>query len=361
MTNKSAQIKMLYRHDFASFIAFAFREIYPGIPYVHNWHIDVIADYLIRCTRGEIKRLIINVPPRSLKSFCASIAFSAWLLGKFPNMEIMHAHHSADLLQELESKTQTLMGSNRYQALFPSVKILKSQKDILLSHGGSRKAVTTSNDLTGRGAGIIIIDDALSANHAMDKAHREKINRWYDANIYQRLNNKADAAIIIVMQRLHTDDLTGHVLQKNENWTVLNLPAIAAEDERWELSNGIVYTRKKGEALNPRMESHEQLIKCLHTVGAFNFAMQYQQATYTPTGNASGYCAGYIPLNKCPTQPNGFFQVPETTIMLSEIFGIGQNPLYVNPENLYTDEEWETMVSAQQRRLIAEAGLTWPQ
>lgn len=355
MASKSEQIKTLYRHDFASFIPFAFRELHPGLPYLQNWHIEVMADYLARCARGEIKRLIINVPPRSLKSLCASIAFPAWLLGKYPDMEILYAHCSPDLLEELEEKTLMLMQSSRYQSLFPAAAIMKSRKDILLSHGGSRKAVTTSNDLTGRGAGMVIIDDALSASHAKDKASRDKVNKWYDANIYQRLNNKSDAVIIVVMQRLHPDDLTGHLLRKGEDWSVLSLPAIAAEDERWELSNGGVYVRKKGEALHSEMESREQLMECLHTVGAFNFAMQYQQATYVPTGNASGYCNGFVPLNKDRKRPGGFLKIPETTIMLSEIFGAGQNPLLVTPEHSHTNEEWEALLIAQQRRLIAEA------
>lgn len=355
MTNQIEQIKTLYCHDFASFISFAFREVFPEKSYIHNWHVEVLADYIARCARGEIKRLIINAPPRSLKSFCASIALPAWLLGKYPNMEILCTHSSSNLMTDLEDKTKKLMQSDRYRSLFPSTDIIKNQKNITLSHGRSRKAVTTSKDLTGIGANMIIIDDALSAGKAQDQASRDKVNKWYDANIYQRLNSKSDASIIVVMQRLHDEDLTKYLLQKNEKWTVLNLPAIADNDESWELSNGRVYYRKKYEALNPNMESHEQLQECLHHVGYYNFAMQYQQGTYNLANSYNGYYNMFVPTNKNPNRPTGIYKISVSKVMLNKIFGIGKNPLVVPPEDLYTDEEFQAMAMAQQERLIAES------
>jgi hypothetical protein len=134
--------------------------------------------------------------------------------------------------------------------------------------------------LTGRGADIIIIDDPLKPEEALSKAQRQAANEWYDHTLYSRLNDKLSGAIVLIMHRLHEDDLAGHVMAQ-EDWDVVRLPALAEEDElhRVETVFGSQsFCRKAGEALHPEREPPEMLEQLRRTLGEYNFAGQYQQA-----------------------------------------------------------------------------------
>ena len=134
--------------------------------------------------------------------------------------------------------------------------------------------------LTGRGADIIIIDDPLKPEEALSDAQRQAANDWYDHTLYSRLNDKRRGAIVIVMQRLHEDDLVGHVLGQEE-WDVVRFPAIAEADEVHQthtIFGPRCFTRRQGEPLHPEREPLETLDRIRRTIGEYNFAGQYQQA-----------------------------------------------------------------------------------
>ncbi len=177
------QIKALYRQRFPSFLRFAFRELYPGTPLVDSWHIEVLADHLARVARGEITRLIINMPPRSLKSFTTSVAFPVWLLGRNPTQQIIVAAGTRDLTIDLATLTDNLMGLPRCQGLFPHLKPQQQRRDLLLPDGGRRMAATVGSSLVGRNADMIIIDDPIAPAQVHDTARRNKIKTWFDAEI----------------------------------------------------------------------------------------------------------------------------------------------------------------------------------
>ena len=244
---------------------------------------EVLGDALTSCQNGECKRLIVNMPPRSLKSFYASVALPAWALARRPKSKIMCVAGDVGLAEDHHRLSLKLMTHPNYRSLFPHVRISESNRTIRMAHGGSRSAHVASpgGGLTGRGADIIIIDDPLGASYADDDNHREGTNLWYDRNVYQRLNNKKDGVIIVVMQRLHVDDLTGHLLKKG-GWTHLRFPAIAMEDESHVLSDGRKVGRAKREALHPALENRDQLLEAMHGIGAKPFMAQYQQKPYPP-------------------------------------------------------------------------------
>jgi predicted phage terminase large subunit-like protein len=135
--------------------------------------------------------------------------------------------------------------------------------------------------LTGRGADILIIDDPLKPEEAASEVERKKVNDWYDHTLLTRLNDKRDGRIIVIMQRLHQNDLTGHLLEK-EHWKVLRFPAIADEDETFSVptpfGNVRTYSRKTGEALHPEREDLATLEQMKSNLGSYNFAGQYQQS-----------------------------------------------------------------------------------
>lgn len=273
------ELVALYRSDLSSFTQFAFRTLNPGRKYIHNWHIDVICDRLERCMRGDIQRLIINMPPRMLKSTCATVAFPAFVLGHDPSKQVMCVSYGDDLAKEFGVQSKSLMLSKRYKAMFPSVNLgqrSSAHKLNMVGKGGYRVAASTGGAITGRGADIFIIDDPLKASGAKT-IERTRVNEWFAENVYQRLNNKNDGVIIVVMQRLHIDDLTGYLMELDDDWEILTLPAIAEDDEVFTLANGHQYKRSKGGVLHPQLESEQKLLQFKKNYGSYLFESQYQQ------------------------------------------------------------------------------------
>jgi predicted phage terminase large subunit-like protein len=274
------EYRALLRSDFHGFVDRSFNEVNPGTEFLPNWHLEVIADRLEKCRRSEIKRLIINVPPRSLKSFCASVAFPAFLLGHDPSAQIICASYSQDLANKHAVDCRALMKSPFYQKLFPS-RLSKERQAITefgTTKGGFRMATSVGGTLTGRGADFIILDDVLKPEEAISDVQRSSVNAWYDGTLYSRMNDKSTGCIIIIMQRLHEDDLVGHVLGR-EHWEVLRFPAIAEEEEIFNIQPpDKQFTRRIGEALHPEREPLAILKNIRETLGEYNFASQYQQA-----------------------------------------------------------------------------------
>ena len=138
--------------------------------------------------------------------------------------------------------------------------------------------------LTGRGGRFIIIDDPLKPEESQSKAKRTAAKDWYDGTVFARLDDKSGDVIILVMQRLHVDDLVAHVLEK-EAWVHLDLPAISELYQTIALSDGQVITREPGEVLHPERESLETLHRIEHTIGTYNFSAQYLQQPIPPEGS----------------------------------------------------------------------------
>jgi hypothetical protein len=192
----------------------------------------VVTSALEACRRGEITRLIINQPPRSLKSLSASVAFPAYLLGHDPCAQIICASYGQDLANKHAMDCRTIMSSSWYQSLFPRTRLSTQRQalqEFITTQQGFRLATSVGGVLTGRGSNFIIIDDALKPDEALSDTSRKAANERFDHTLYSRLNDKRKGCIILIMQRLHEDDLAGHVLGL-EPWTVIRFPAIAEED-----------------------------------------------------------------------------------------------------------------------------------
>lgn len=203
----------ILRNDFSAYMHRSFLELYPSIPYHPNWHIDAMAAVLEAVRRGEHRRLIINVMPRHLKSFAASIAFPSWVLGHDPTQQLISMTYGQDLSDDLARTCRKLMQSRFYQSLFDTR--LSPDRlaiaDFATTKGGYRLATSVGGALTGRGANIIIIDDPLKADDALSDTRRQAVNDHFDNTVRSRLNNQNTGAIIIVAQRLHSNDLVAHV------------------------------------------------------------------------------------------------------------------------------------------------------
>ena len=224
-------------------------------------------------------------PPRSLKSICVSVAYVAWLLGHEPTRRVIVASYSGDFAAELHRQFRMVVGSEWYAALFPTLRWAKETGlELITTQGGSRYATSVLGTLTGRGADLIIVDDPLNANEVHSEPARKRVIDWYGGALVSRLNDKQTGSIIAVMQRLHEDDLAGHLIRQG-GWDHLDMPAIALENEIIELGHEKSHPRRSGDVLHPERESREALEAIKAEVGSLLFSAQYQQRPVPVEGN----------------------------------------------------------------------------
>ena len=275
------EFRAALRADFHIFVVRCFMELNSAASFQPTPHIEVMAAKLQAVRDGRTKRLIVAIPPRHLKSLAASVALPAWLLGHDANAAIVNVTYGQELSDKFARDCRAIMTASWYRALFATrlVSDRASLTELVTTAGGFRLATSVGGVLTGRGADFIIIDDPLKPSDAMSESRRASANQWFDATLYSRLNDKTKGAIVIVMQRLHEDDLVGHVL-KREGWDVLSLPAIAERDEKLVVDTPFgprYFDRGAGEALCAERESLETLARIRASLGEYNFAGQYQQ------------------------------------------------------------------------------------
>jgi predicted phage terminase large subunit-like protein len=254
------------RENFLSFV----RRVWPG--YVHGRHHDVMAEAFERIEAGELKRCIINMPPRSTKSRFTSILFPAWYLGRHPERKIFEASHSASLSGDFGRDLRNLVRTEEYQEIFPGV-ILR--QDSRAAHrwstkqGGEYFAIGKTGGAAGKGGDLVVIDDPHSEQDVLKNARHEfaKTWSWYLAGPRQRL--QPGAAILVVMTRWGPEDLTGQLIRQYtetdeelERWEVIELPAILPS----------------GEALFPQFWSVEELRATRATMPTTRWMANYQQS-----------------------------------------------------------------------------------
>lgn len=278
----SEVIKSLLKNYFPSFLGFAFRQLHGEKKLTPNWHIDLMADRMAEYAKDKPSRLVLNAPPRSLKSFSGSVALPAFLLGRNPTKQIILVVGTGSLGRELMSKLQRLMSSPRYRSLFPHIHFDRKASDIQLKLGGFIKLAYVGQPISGRGADLIIVDDPLSPSYARDHQRRKAVNDWFESDALTRLNNKSAGSVLLIMQRVHPDDLSGHIQRHHPAFQHLVLPAIATRAERWVLSGGRVLVRSNHGVLEPARESLELLRARLDELGSFQFNAQYLQGQFAP-------------------------------------------------------------------------------
>jgi predicted phage terminase large subunit-like protein len=233
---------------------------------------------------GEVRRLIITLPPRNLKSLCASVALPAWFLGRNPSERVVVVSYSEVLARTHANDFRLLVNHPIYQAAFPAMRLQRdTDREITTTKRGKRIATSIDGTLTGLGGNLIIIDDPLKLGDAMSEAVRTRVIEWYRSTLLSRADDKKAARIVLVMQRVHQDDLAGY-LQEQGGFEVLNLPAIAQRNETYFLGDGRTYDRQKGELLHPEHEPAHVLAELKREMGPIAFSAQYQQSPIPPGG-----------------------------------------------------------------------------
>lgn len=265
-------------YNFPAFIGKTLSTVDPGAEFLPNWHINLIAEYLEAVRKSQITRLIINMPPRSLKSVCVSVAWPAWILGHDPKARIIAASYAASLSLKHSLDSRLLISSPWYQRIFPEVKLTRDQNQkqkFMTTKRGFRLASSVGASVIGEGGNFLIIDDPISPAQAMNKNWREHVNSWFDHTFSTRLDNKKKGRIVLVMQRLHSEDLSGYLLAKG-GWEHLCLPAVAVSKQKYSFG-GVKKEREAGELLHPGREDMLLIERAKVELGSSAFSAQYQQ------------------------------------------------------------------------------------
>lgn len=276
--------------------------------YKHNWHIDALSDHLTAVTRGHIKRLIITEPPRTMKSSMVAVSWPTWtwaqppaLHGPLsgPHVKFIGVAYDPKLSIRDAIKSRRIIDSPWYQDRWGDRFRIMDDRDQKAmyenSAGGFRFSTSVQGGLTGEGGDILVCDDPINAKKANWESARQAVNTWWDETVPTRLNSLTEGAFVIIMQRLHEDDLVGHVLSKEDGWVHLNLPM------RWDPN---LDTRtwlpgwddpekdepffedprvEDGELLWPERFPEEAVEKLEDSLGPFAASAQLQQAP-TPRG-----------------------------------------------------------------------------
>lgn len=269
------------QHSLGDFIEAAWPQLKPDIQFRRNWHIDAIAEKLTAVSRGEIKRLQIWIPPQSMKSILASVMWPAWEWTFAPHISYWTASYSTDLSGRLSAMSMTIMKSRWYQERWGERWRFTRDAESFFSNdrGGIRLATSVGAETgTGYHGDRILIDDAINAAaaDATSQARLKEANEWVDGTVATR-GIGPDHARVLIMQRLHHEDIAAHLLdpETGEEWYVLCLP------ERYESDHPFVWPEdprtKDGELLWPEYRPEEMSKALARRLGSHRAAGQLQQ------------------------------------------------------------------------------------
>jgi predicted phage terminase large subunit-like protein len=273
--------------DFSAFVRKVFEIVSPGDAFLPNWHIDAMTFAAESAIDGKVRRLITTVPPRHLKSIIFSVALPAFLLGQDPTKRIICISYSNELATKHAIDFRAVISSEWYRRVFPKTVVSRekdTQFETMTTARGYRYATSLGGTLTGRGADLIVLDDPQKPEEALSEAQRNSAGQWFDTTLLSRLDSKSEGAVVIVMQRLHEDDLAGRLLAKGD-WEHLKIAAIAEQDETIPIGRKRVHHRSATSVIDPRRETLDDLQRLRQSMGELFFSAQYLQEPIPLAGN----------------------------------------------------------------------------
>lgn len=221
--------RRLAKNSFYHFVRYMWRVIEPETKFIDGWHIHVLCAHAEAVTIFDIQKLNNNMPPRHMKSIIWCVMWPAWVWGKYPERSFIFGSHSLGLATRDSIKTRQLINSEEYKNVFEPEWALTDDQDqktvFKNTRGGVRKAVGVGSAVTGEGADYLVVDDPTNALEAHSELAREEAIRWWDTVLSTRINNPRRYAKVIIMQRLHEGDLSGHVMKTDAGFQHLILPA----------------------------------------------------------------------------------------------------------------------------------------
>jgi phage terminase large subunit-like protein len=253
-----------------------------------NWHLDTICGYLEAFRRGELpdKRIIFNIGPGYMKSILISVMYPAWCWISEPGERFLSVSCAADLATRDSVKMKLVVTSPWYQKNWPLILSKDQNEKTLFSNDklGFRQAIGVSASTTGKRGSTLLLDDLIDAKEAFSDVVRKSVNDAWDQALASRLNDPVNSGIILIMQRLHEDDITGHLLKKvKSHWTHVCIPTVYEGFSRFDAGKDIGRPdlndprKKKGELLHPSRVPQKAIDEAKETLGDYGFAGQHQQ------------------------------------------------------------------------------------
>lgn len=260
----------------------------PGKTYSHNYHIDLIGEYLTAVYQGQIRHLAINIQPRAMKSLKVSVAFPCWVWTKEPRKRFICSSYSGDLSTNLNLKRRRIIKSKWFQTgwnhVFQLVDDQDRKTEFENNHRGVMVATSTGATIGGKGGDIILVDDPQNPAKANSHAERIEANEHFKYLATTRLDSAKTGAVVLIMQRLHEEDATALALDMG--YEPLIIPTIAPEQKTYVFPiTKKEIKREAGDLLWPERFPIEELDRYKKALGSFGFASQYQQ-TPVPIGGA---------------------------------------------------------------------------
>ena len=263
---------------FHAFLQAAFKTLEPGRTFSDAPYLHILADHVERIERGQMARSYVNAPPRCGKSITLTAAHIAWRLGRNPRARIILASYSMELAIEQLKRVRRIMQAKWYRQSFPHTiaGIGLTEGRIATQLGGYARATSVDGLLTGTGGDLIIMDDIIKADDALRPEARAKTLSWFRSTVATRLDDPKTGAILLVMQRLHEQDMTAE-LRDTGRWSELSLALTAETHERYELLDGRIIERQPGDVLDPERMTEDWVEQLKAEMGSYHFLAQCQQ------------------------------------------------------------------------------------
>jgi predicted phage terminase large subunit-like protein len=269
--------KDLIRNDFASFVRQAFRHDHDGKKLGKELYLNYLCFELEQVAEGETRRLVINLPPRHLKTFLAAIYLPAWVLAQTPSARIIVITYSEELAEHITYQIRRVLRSAWFKMIFKTrvAKDRSKAADFATTKGGAVFATSVGGQLAGRGADLIIFDDPLDLKDAGNVKQVELVNQRFDSLILSRLNDPKTGRVVIIAHRLNDNDLSAHVREQG-GWRHVVLPLIATRKRSYNLGHD-TWVRKRGKLLRPGSHTPKQLTQLMMNTINPDFELFYQQ------------------------------------------------------------------------------------
>jgi len=263
------------------FVKQSWDTVEPGVPFIGSWHIETICEHLEAVTRGDIRRLLINIPPRHSKSTIVSVMWPMWEWTTMPNQKFLCASYSGTLSVRDNLKARRLIQSNWYQDrwghVFQFAGDQNAKQRFENDKTGYRIATSVGGTATGEGGSRLILDDPHGAQDAQSDALRDNALEWFDKVWSTRLNNPKEDPMVVVMQRLHEQDISGHILTDIRGWEHICIPA-EWDGEKRKTVLGFYDPRKvKGELICEERFGQAEITSLKQLLGEYGTAGQLQQ------------------------------------------------------------------------------------
>jgi predicted phage terminase large subunit-like protein len=263
------------------FVRQAWPTVEPGVPFIASWHIEVICEHLEAITAGELRKLLINIPPRHSKSTIVSVMWPMWEWLVRPEEKYLCASYSGVLSIRDNLKARRLVQSPWYQERWGHMFMLAGDQNAKQrfenDKTGYRLATSVGGTATGEGGSRLVLDDPHSAQEAQSDVIRESALEWFDVVWSTRLNDPKRDAMVTIMQRLHEKDISGHILEDIGGWEHLMIPA-EWDGARRKTSLGEYDPRKrKGELICPERFGEKEITELKQLLGTYGAAGQLQQ------------------------------------------------------------------------------------